>query len=221
MCNQHWIFCVLKYSVTFTDVNGLILQGGDIIDKDGSSGMSIYGPIFEDESFFIRVILPFTILRVLFSSFTRIPTFQHDRPGILGMSNDGFDTNQSQFYITFAPVPHFDNASVAFGVVVKGFQAVSYINNLETNNKDHLLRVITFYECFFRIPSNKQWFWPELFSYRPQRFWIVVSWSLVKIGDWDVTMALLITIQSFPKIWMKFFLWVDSYQVYWPFPPQT
>lgn len=46
---------------------------------------------------------------------------QHDKPGIVGMANNGANSNNSQFYITTVPCTHLDNRNVAFGIVKKGF----------------------------------------------------------------------------------------------------
>ncbi len=39
----------------------------------------------------------------------------HDSSGVLGMSNSGRNTNNSQFYITLQPAPWMDRQYVAFG----------------------------------------------------------------------------------------------------------
>jgi len=70
-----------------------ICQGGDITSYDGQGGKSIYADKFDDENFKLT----------------------HSARGILAMANDGPDTNNSQFYITFREQPHIDGKNVVFG----------------------------------------------------------------------------------------------------------
>ena len=65
----------------------------DTLSGKGNSSESVYGGLFEDESFAI----------------------QHDKRGIVGMANNGRHTNGSQFYITLQPAPSMDKKYVAFG----------------------------------------------------------------------------------------------------------
>ena len=91
-------------------VDGMMIQGGDIVRGDGVSGESIYGGFFADEGFETK----------------------HSEAGLLCMANQGRDTNRSQFYITTAALPHLDGRHVVFGKVVQGMDAVKRIEAFPT-----------------------------------------------------------------------------------------
>ncbi|CAM9405857.1 unnamed protein product [Pylaiella littoralis] len=99
-------------------------QGGDITREDGSGGESVYGPTFADESFRLK----------------------HDQPGLLSMANSGRDSNNSQFFITFGPLPWLDSKHVVFGkarilAVVEGMEVVRKIEDCGTTSGEPTKRV--------------------------------------------------------------------------------
>ena len=95
-------------------IPNFMIQGGDILNNNGKGSISIYGEKFDDEGF----------------------TIKHDKPGLLSMANSGPNTNGSQFFITTVPTPHLDNKHVVFGEVVKGFEFIKEIENMETDSND-------------------------------------------------------------------------------------
>ena len=93
-------------------VRGTCIQGGDITRGDGVGGESIYGGFFADEGFEAK----------------------HGEPGLLGMANQGRDTNRSQFYITTSACPHLDGRHVVFGKVLEGMDHVRKVEALQTSS---------------------------------------------------------------------------------------
>mmetsp|Transcript_20406 Transcript_20406/g.26466 ORF Transcript_20406/g.26466 Transcript_20406/m.26466 type:complete len:418 (-) Transcript_20406:17-1270(-) len=95
-------------------IRDFMIQGGDIVKRDGTGSISIFGETFDDENFRMK----------------------HDRPFLLSMANAGKDTNGSQFFLTVRPTPHLDGKHVVFGHIVKGQQVVLAISNLATDAQD-------------------------------------------------------------------------------------
>lgn len=79
-------------------VRKFLIQGGDLLNGDGSGSISIYGDSFEDENL----------------------TINHTIAGFVGMANQGIDTNGCQFYITTIAAPWLDGKHTVFGKVTDG-----------------------------------------------------------------------------------------------------
>ncbi|XP_070521316.1 peptidyl-prolyl cis-trans isomerase D isoform X2 [Cardiocondyla obscurior] len=113
--------CIIR-ELFFTE---FAIQGGDIVNFNGSSGESIYGPHFDDENF----------------------TLKHVSTGLLSMVNEGQpNTNSSQFIITVNPSTHLDDTNVVFGKVVKGMSVVLEISKVKTE-KDRPIEKISIVDC--------------------------------------------------------------------------
>lgn len=103
-----------KNSIFHRVIKNFMIQGGDIMNRDGTGSVSIFGNQFEDENFKIK----------------------HDQKGLLSMANSGPNTNGSQFFITTEVANHLDNKHVVFGKVVKGYNVIDKIENLATDTND-------------------------------------------------------------------------------------
>lgn len=99
-----------------------MIQGGDIVNGDGTGSMSTFGGTFEDDE------------EGLYLS--------HGRPGLLGMANSGPNTNSSQFYITTAKSEFLDGDHVIFGEVIEGREVVLRIEECASQSGDPLQPVI-------------------------------------------------------------------------------
>ena len=56
------------------------------------------------------------------------PLRRHDSPGVLSMANAGLpNSGDGQWFITFVPTPHLDDADTVFGKVVAGMEVVNDI----------------------------------------------------------------------------------------------
>lgn len=108
------------------------VQGGDVVKDNGTSGESIYGPLFEDENFELAVseLQQFKVLTVI----QRYLTMQHNEEGVVSMSNYGKpNTNNSQFFITAVGSENLNGINVVVGRVIRGLGIVA---EMEQNCSD-------------------------------------------------------------------------------------
>ncbi|CAK9804666.1 Peptidyl-prolyl cis-trans isomerase D [Anthophora quadrimaculata] len=114
-----------KGSIFHKVLSQFMIQGGDIINFDGTGGESIYGAQFEDENFNIS----------------------HSTGGLLSMVNKGYpNSNSSQFIITISASIHLDNTNVVFGKVLKGMGIVLEISKVK-NVDDVPLEKVYIMDC--------------------------------------------------------------------------
>ncbi|XP_076676692.1 cyclophilin 40 isoform X1 [Andrena cerasifolii] len=111
-----------------------MIQGGDIINFDGTSGESIYGAQFEDENF----------------------KLSHLSGGLLSMVNEGYpNSNSSQFVITISASTHLDNTNVVFGRVLKGMGVILEASQVNTV-KDIPIEKIEIIDCG-ELKASQEW----------------------------------------------------------------
>ncbi|XP_049960963.1 peptidyl-prolyl cis-trans isomerase B-like isoform X1 [Schistocerca serialis cubense] len=105
-------------------IRKFMIQGGDIVNHDGTGSTSIYGKYFDDEGFELT----------------------HSGPGFISMANAGKNTNGCQFFITTVPTPWLDGHHTIFGKVVTGQNVVHMIEHVPTDSNDRPLKPVTIKE---------------------------------------------------------------------------
>ncbi|SCM23463.1 peptidyl-prolyl cis-trans isomerase, putative [Plasmodium chabaudi chabaudi] len=112
-CLNFYTLCEMGFydnTIFHRVIPNFVIQGGDPTGT-GKGGKSIYGEYFEDE-----------INKEL----------KHTGAGILSMSNNGPNTNSSQFFITLAPLPHLDGKHTIFARVSKNMACIENIASVQT-----------------------------------------------------------------------------------------
>ena len=96
-------------------ISGFMIQGGDPLGT-GTGGP---GYRFEDEFH---------------------PELSFDRPYLFAMANAGPNTNQSQFFLSFAKLPHLDGKVTIFGRVIDGHGTLDALERLAVDERDRPVR---------------------------------------------------------------------------------
>ncbi|KAK6090068.1 hypothetical protein P3W45_000956 [Vairimorpha bombi] len=100
-------------SVFHRIIKDFVIQGGDIVNKNGTGSVSIYNRKFEDENFLYKNV-----------------------KGSMSMANSGKNTNGCQFFICMKDLPHLDNKHVVFGQVLGSMDVLKEINDVPTDIRD-------------------------------------------------------------------------------------
>ncbi|XP_017076081.1 peptidyl-prolyl cis-trans isomerase, rhodopsin-specific isozyme [Drosophila eugracilis] len=124
-------------------VDRFLVQGGDILNGDGTGSISIYGEYFPDEDKALAV--------------------EHNRPGYLGMANRGPDTNGCQFYVTTVGAKWLDGKHTVFGKVLEGMETIYAIEDVKTDTDDFPVEPVVISNCG-EIPTEQFEFYPDDFN---------------------------------------------------------
>jgi cyclophilin family peptidyl-prolyl cis-trans isomerase len=93
-------------------IPNFMFQGGDFTHGDGTGGESIWGGVFEDESFQVK----------------------HNRRYMLSMANTGKkNTNRSQWFINTVKTQWLDGKNEIFGMVLEGLDVITEIEKVGTH----------------------------------------------------------------------------------------
>lgn len=117
-------------------VKGFMIQGGDVVNSDGTGSISKFGATFEDE----------------------LPSHKHSIPGLLSMANRGSNTNGSQFFITTVVTPWLDGKHVVFGMVLdpKSMEVLSKIESTPVHGSTPVSKVKITKSTVLELPEVEQ-----------------------------------------------------------------
>eukprot|EP00474_Spongospora_subterranea_P009012 CRZ09470.1 hypothetical protein [Spongospora subterranea] len=116
-------------------VPGFIVQGGDIVNGDGTGAISIYGYEFADEKDGLAL--------------------KHDRKYLLQMANSGPNTNGCQFCFMLNPAPHLNGHHMVFGRVLSGHNIIDKMGLLG-NDEERPTKKIVVVESGAVLPPDEK-----------------------------------------------------------------
>lgn len=129
-----------------------LIQGGDIVENDGSGSISIYGKYFPNENFLIN----------------------YTAPGFVGMANFGKDKNGCQFFITTRELEELNGRYVIFGKILEGEELIYKIQHMKSNYDDTPVKPIAIIDSGqltvaepFYIPDNPYTYWRYIKAFVP------------------------------------------------------
>jgi peptidyl-prolyl cis-trans isomerase-like 3 len=102
------------------NIKGFMIQGGEP-NGTGKGGERIYKQKYKDEF---------------------VPALKHNARGMVSMANSGPNTNQSQFFVTYAKAPHLDNVYTMFGRVINGWDTLDKMEQVPVDKKTRPLEPI-------------------------------------------------------------------------------
>ncbi|XP_043467321.1 peptidyl-prolyl cis-trans isomerase 6 [Leptopilina heterotoma] len=156
-------------------IKKFMIQGGDLVNGDGTGSISIYGKQFHDETFEVK----------------------HNAPGFISMANSGKNSNGCQFFITTIGTPWLDGQHTAFGKIVDGVDIIFRIEQTKTDSHDRPINPVVILESGI-IPTSSPfyvsdeiydiWAWikatfiPLSFSFAILGFF---QWMIKKLDDCD------------------------------------
>uniref|UniRef100_A0A452ILA2 PPIase cyclophilin-type domain-containing protein n=1 Tax=Gopherus agassizii TaxID=38772 RepID=A0A452ILA2_9SAUR len=122
-CENFIKLCKKNYydgTIFHRSIRNFVIQGGDPTGT-GMGGESYWGKPFKDEF---------------------KPNLSHTGRGILSMANSGPNSNKSQFFITFRSCTYLDKKHTIFGRVVGGFEALTAMENVDSDPKTDRPKVL-------------------------------------------------------------------------------
>lgn len=114
-----------KGHIFHRNIDGFMIQGGDIEFENGRGGASIYGNKFDDEPFLAK----------------------HTARGILSMANAGPNTNGSQFFLCYGVTPHLDGKHVVFGKAITNLGLLDRLEQAPGGDDDKPKEDIRIVDC--------------------------------------------------------------------------